>query len=319
MSVRSIKSVIFGCQGLELTDSEKDFFKKENPLGLILFKRNIDNPLQVQKLIRSFRRCVGRRKAPVLIDQEGGRVQRLRPPYWKKLPSADTFGELYLQDKKKAVSAVKKHAALLAKELLNLGINTNCWPCLDLSIKENNVMETRCYSDNPEIVAELGQISIDTALKKGLMPVVKHFPGYGRVSVDPHKGLPTVRAGLKALKETDFYPFRQVEQPVWGMTAHVIYTALDKELPATISPKVISYIRQEIGFNGFLICDDMAEMKALDSYGSKRVLVKKILSAGCDTVLHCSGVLSDMKKLAPYIPELSKESQKRLKIAEKLL
>ena len=131
--------------------------------------------------------------------------------------------------------------------------------------------------------------------------------------------MPTVRARLKTLKETDFYPFRQIEQPVWGMTAHVIYTALDKEFPATISPTVIAYIRHEIGFNGFLICDDMAEMKALDSYGSKRVLVNKILSAGCDSVLHCSGVLSDMKKVISSVPELSSESKKRLKIAEKLL
>lgn len=318
MIKRPVKAVIFGCSGLTLTPAEKAFFKESNPLGLILFKRNISAPDQVRKLVSSFRRCVGRKNAPVLIDQEGGRVQRLRAPYWTELPTADTYGKVYSDSPKKAVAAVKKHAKILAKELLDLGINTDCWPCLDLEIKKSNVMETRCYSDNPEIVAELAQVAIDTALNQGLMPIAKHFPGYGRTTIDPHKGLPTVKTPLATLKKTDFYPFRQVQQAIWGMTAHVIYTALDKEVPATLSKTVIDYIRNDIGFDGFLICDDMM-MGALAQYGTPRQIARKILKAGCDAVLHCNGILSDMEKLSPHIPDLTDQAQKRLKAAEALL
>ena len=194
----------------------------------------------------------------------------------------------------------------------------DCWPCLDVKNKDHNVMYKRCYSDDPVLVAEMAQISVDTALKSGLMPIIKHIPGYGRVVVDPHQNLPTVKDSLKTLEEVDFYPFRQIEQPVWGMTAHVIYTALDKKLPATLSPKAINYIREKIGFEGFLICDDMM-MGALSAFGTPSQIAQKILTAGCDAVLHCNGVLEDMVALAPHIPNLSAKSLKRLKQAEKLL
>ncbi|MBQ7413225.1 MAG: beta-N-acetylhexosaminidase [Alphaproteobacteria bacterium] len=313
-----VKAIIVGCQGPELTPQEYALFQKYNPLGLILFRRNIQNPEQLKKLIVDFRKCVGRTNAPVLIDQEGGTVQRLKPPYWTKLPHAEEFGKLYLDDKKKAIRAVKKHAKTLAKELLELGINCDCWPCLDVQHRDHNVMAHRCYSDSPEIVAELAQISIDTALSAGLMPIVKHFPGYGRVIVDPHQKLPTVRASLKTLEKTDFYPFRQVDTPVWGMTAHVIYTALDREKPATLSKTAIDYIRNKIGFNGFLICDDMT-MGALSSFGTPAEIANKILMAGCDSVLHCNGIFADMEALFPSITKLSPLSQKRLKAAESLI
>ena len=316
--MKPIKAVIFGCSGLVLTDEEKDFFKKENPLGLILFGRNIQDPKQLKDLVSSFRKCVGRKNAPVLIDQEGGTVQRLKPPHWTKLPPAEDYGVIYLTDQKKAIRGVKKHAKILAKELSALGINMDCWPCLDVKNKDHNVMYKRCYSDQSEIVAELAQISVDTALKNGLMPIIKHIPGYGRVEVDPHKSLPTVKAALKSLETVDFYPFRQMEQPVWGMTAHVIYTALDKKLPATLSKTVLDYIRGTIGFDGFLICDDMA-MGALSSFGTPAEVAQKIIAAGCDTVLHCSGILTDMIAITPAIPVLSKESLRRLKQAEALL
>jgi beta-N-acetylhexosaminidase len=315
---RPIKPIIFGCSGYELTPDEISFFKEVNPLGLIVFARNIQDPNQLKKLIKSFRTSVGRPNAPILVDQEGGRVQRLRPPYWTKLPAAEEYGKMYATDKKKAVAAVKKHARTLAKELLEIGINVDCWPCLDVQHRDHNVMESRCYSDNPELVAELAQISVDTALKSGLMPIIKHLPGYGRVIVDPHQKLPTVRAGLSTLEKTDFYPFRQIDCPVWGMTAHVIYTALDKDFPATISPTVIKYIREQIGFDGFLICDDMA-MGALSSFGTPAEVANRVLSAGCDTVLHCNGVLADMKTVAAVLPPLSKEAERRLKQAEELL
>ena len=316
--MKPIKAVIFGCAGYTLTDSEKAFFQEVNPLGLILFGRNIQDPTQVRTLINSFRKCVRRKNAPVLIDQEGGTVQRLKPPYWTKLPAAEEYGDLYQIDSKKALAGLKKHAKTIACELLDLGINVDCWPCLDVKNKDHNVMYKRCYSDDPILVAEMAQVTVDTALKNGLMPIIKHIPGYGRVEVDPHKSLPTVVDPLKDLEQVDFYPFRQMEQPVWGMTAHVIYTALDKKLPATLSRKVIRYIREKIGFEGFLICDDMA-MGALATFGTPPQIAKKIIKAGCDTVLHCNGVLEDMKSLAPHIPELSAESLNRLKRAKKLL
>jgi len=316
--MKAIKAVIFGCSGFELTEEEKDFFERENPLGLILFGRNIQDPEQVRRLIKSFRKCVHRKNAPVLIDQEGGTVQRLKPPHWPKLPAAEEFGDLYQTNPTKAIRALKKHAKTLAKELLDLGVNVDCWPCLDVKNKDHNVMYKRCYSDDPVLVAEMAQISVDTALKNGLMPIIKHIPGYGRVCVDPHQNLPTVKDSLKTLEEVDFYPFRQMEQPVWGMTAHVIYTALDKKLPATLSPMVISYIRNKIGFEGFLICDDMM-MGALSAFGTPPQIAQKILTAGCDAVLHCNGVLKDMVALADHIPNLSAKALKRLKQAEKLL
>lgn len=314
----SIKPIIFGCQGYTLTSDEESFFKRVRPLGLIIYARNIRDPEQLQALISSFRACVGQPNAPVLVDQEGGTVQRLKPPYWTKLPCADEYGVLYEQDKKKAIRAVKKHARTLAKELLATGINIDCWPCLDVERRAQNVMVHRCYSSCPEVVAELAQISVDTALSCGLMPIVKHIPGYGRVIVDPHQKLPTVRAGLKTLEKSDFYPFRQVDRPVWGMTAHVIYTALDKERPATISPTVINYIRHRIGFDGFLICDDMA-MGALSSFGTPSEVANQILSAGCDAILHCNANLDDMKAVAASLPDLSDEALRRLKQAEQLL
>ena len=318
MPKRPIKSVIFGCQGLTLTPEEKDFFKKENPLGLIIFARNIQEPEQLKALIADFRRCVGRKNAPVLVDQEGGTVQRLKPPYWTKLPCASDYGILYRENPKKAVQAVRKHARTLAKELSAVGINVDCWPCLDVEHVANNVMKKRCYSTDPEVVAELAQVAVDTALKAGLMPIVKHVPGYGRVVVDPHQKLPTVKTPLKTLERTDFYPFRQVDRPVWGMTAHVIYQALDKEKPATLSPVAIRYIREKIGFDGFLICDDMA-MGALASYGTQPEIAEQLLSAGCDCVLHCSGILADMRAVAAAIPALSSEATRRLKQTENIL
>ena len=316
--MRPIKSVIFGCSGYELTKEEKAFFREINPLGLILFGRNIQDPDQVRALVDSFRKCVRRKNAPVLIDQEGGTVQRLKPPHWTKLPAAEEYGDLYRTDPKKAMAGIKKHAKTIAKELSDLGINVDCWPCLDVKNKDHNVMYRRCYGDDPVLVAEMAQVSVDTALKSGLMPIIKHIPGYGRVTVDPHKALPTVTDALKELEKVDFYPFRQMEQPVWGMTAHVIYTALDPKSPATLSKKVIRYIREKIGFDGFLICDDMA-MGALATFGTPAQVAQKIIKAGCDTVLHCSGVLEDMVALASHIPDLSVESIKRLKRAEGLL
>ncbi len=310
------RAVIFGCAGTSLTKAERAFFRKVNPLGLILFDRNVQNPEQVKALIADFRGLVGRDDAPVLVDQEGGRVQRLWPPYWTGLPFCRTYGDWYGADPEKAVAAVKKHARTLAKELLAIGINIDCWPCLDVAGEGlHDILAKRCFSDSPEVVAHLGQVAVDTALSRGLMPVIKHIPGYGRTQVDPHRDLPTVTAPLDALKQVDFYPFTQIHQPVWGMTAHVVYTALDKKVPATLSKKVLDYVRNQIGFNGFLICDDMV-MGALSRFGTLPELAQKMLAAGCDAVLHGSGDLAEMQAIAAVVPTLSKAAQTRLQTAK---
>lgn len=313
-----IRSVIFGCQGERLTSEEKAFFKEVNPLGLIIFDRNVKNPEQLKYLIDDFRRIVGRTDAPVLVDQEGGRVTRLWPPYWRGLGWCRTYGDWYYENPEKGKEGVQKHAKTLAEDLLSVGINVDCWPCLDVATPTTHeIMVRRCFSDNPDIVSVLANEGIKTALGNGLMPIIKHIPGYGRTLVDPHLGLPVVDADLETLNQTDFKPFSQVNMPIWGMTAHVIYTALDAKLPATLSKKTIDFIRNDLKFDGFLICDDIS-MGALKSFGSMDILVRDMIKAGCDCVLHCNGDMDEMKQIAEAIPFLSEQAQKRLIKAERL-
>ena len=313
-----IKSVVFGCQGLSLTPEERSFFKKERPLGLIIFDRNVQNPEQLRALIEDFRKAVGRSDAPVLVDQEGGRVTRLWPPYWQGLGWNRTYGEWYEENPKKGLEGVKQHAEILARDLLSVGINIDCWPCLDVAQSDTHeIMAKRCFSDKPDIVAVLADAGIKMALKNGLMPIIKHIPGYGRTKVDPHLGLPIVNTDLNTLNKTDFAPFKHVNTPVWGMTAHVIYEALDKKKPATLSPCVIDFIRKEISFDGFLICDDIS-MGALKQFGTLDQLASDMINAGCDCILHCNGNMDEMKQIAEVVPYLSETSLNRLIVAESL-
>lgn len=315
---RQIKSVIFGCQGLTLTSEERDFFAKVNPLGLIIFDRNVQNPKQLKALIEDFRQVVGRPDAPVLVDQEGGRVSRLWPPYWQGLGWNRTYGDWYEENPQKGIEGVQKHAEILAQDLLSVGINVDCWPCLDVAQADTHeIMSKRCFSDKPEVVSVLAEQGIKTALEHGLMPIIKHIPGYGRTKVDPHLGLPMVNTDLNTLNQTDFKPFKEVNMPVWGMTAHVIYKTLDKKLPATLSCTVLNYIREKIGFNGFLICDDIS-MGALKAFGNLAELTYQMLEAGCDCVLHCNGDMDEMQQIAKVVPCLSDVSLNRLTLAESL-
>lgn len=317
MPDKAIKSVIFGCAGLTLNRQEKAFFQEVNPLGLILFDRNVQNPEQLKALTDSFRQCVGRENAPVLVDQEGGRVVRLWPPYWTGFGWAKTIGDIYETDEKKALKLLDTQAKTFADELLDVGINVDCWPCLDVSTSQTHeIMAKRCFSDKADIVALLAERAVHVMLKNGLMPVIKHIPGYGHALVDPHKNLPIVRETTEQL-ESDFYPFKQIKEPVWGMTAHMIYEALDAQLPATMSPTVLSYIREQIGFKGFLITDDIS-MGALQSYGTVGTVARQSVLAGCDAVLHCNGVFSEMQEVAANIPDLTIDSLARLKQAEAL-
>lgn len=315
----NIRAVIFGCAGPTLTPQECDLFRAVNPLGLILFARNIKTPEQVRTLTADFRACVHRPDAPVLIDQEGGRVQRLKAPYWQELPAVRLYGDTYHHNKIAGEQAVIHHATILAQNLKSADINVDCWPCLDVATCGiHDVLGDRCLSDDPRDVLHLGNLAIETLLKAGITPVVKHIPGYGRAIVDPHRTLPVVGSDLETLTERDFYPFSHVAYPVWGMTAHVIYTALDSDMPATLSPAVIRYIRHKIGFQGPLISDAL-EMGALQTYGTLPELAVKVLQSGVDAVLHCTGDFDEMRALADVIPPWTHQAATRFEQAGKLL
>ncbi|MBO5997156.1 MAG: glycoside hydrolase family 3 protein [Alphaproteobacteria bacterium] len=315
--MKDMRAVIFGCSGPVLLPQEADFFKKVNPLGFILFARNIENPQQLKKLTTDLRACVGREDTPILIDQEGGRVQRMRAPHWTELPPANTYGILYDEGKTDlAFDGVKNHAKTLVHILSDVGINVDCWPCMDVATPQvSPVLGNRLFSEKPSTVITLASMAVDEMLKGGIMPVVKHLPGYGRATVDPHKSLPVVDASLKDL-EQDFAPFRSVQKPVWGMTAHVLYTALDDKNPATVSKKVIDFIRNNIGFNGFLVTDDISMGALGDDICAS---AKDCLNAGCDAVLHCNGHLDEMEELARIIPPLTTDALRRYRTAQELL
>ena len=311
-----IKAVIFGCSGPKLLPEEFEFFRQVNPLGFILFARNIVSPEQVKQLTSDLRACVGRLDAPILIDQEGGRVQRMKAPHWQELPSANTYGSLFDEGKEEqAFLGLTHHVDTLVKTLLGVGVNVDCWPCLDVASADvSEVLGNRLFSSNPETVITLSRRAIGEMLAKGLMPVIKHLPGYGRATVDPHKALPIVDASLEEL-EQDFAPFKAINMPVWGMTAHILYTVLDDK-PATISQKIIDFIRVKIGFEGFLITDDISMGALGDDIVSSSI---QCLKAGCDCVLHCNGLLSDMKRLKDVIPNLTPQAIQRLILAKELL
>ncbi len=312
-----MKAVLFSLAGSVLTNEERAFFEKVNPVGFILFGRNIENPVQLKTLCDDLKACTKRPDTPILIDQEGGRVQRLKAPFWPQLPAAAEYGALYDKgEQQKAFTQVENHATTLAEMLKNVGINTDCWPCLDVATKNvTPALGSRLFSNNPDTVIALSQKVIDTLLQRGVMPVIKHLIGYGKATCDPHKSLPVVRENLVDL-EVDFAPFRAVKKPVWGMTAHVLYTALDEQNPATVSPKIISFIRENIGFDGFLITDDIS-MGALS--GDVVKLSKACLAAGCDAVLHCNGKLDEMQEIANNIPDLTDAALERLSKAKELL
>lgn len=313
------KAVIFGCHTTQLLVEEKAFFQRTNPLGFILFARNCETIPQIQKLVQELRHAIGRPDAPILIDQEGGRVTRLTPPSWRKAPPAETFGTMAEEDPEKASWCVRANAWLIGRELNNLGINVNCSPVVDVLHKMTHpIIGDRAFSHHPDIVATLALQAIKGFQEAGTIPVIKHIPGHGQATVDSHDKLPVVSASLENLAATDFEAFRQVCQHFkrqtdatpWAMTAHIVYSAIDPVAPATQSPLVIdSVIRGHIGFAGFLISDCLT-MKALDGSLGKRA--RKSLDAGCDAVLHCNGVLEEMIEVAAQTAQLKNESMIRL-------
>jgi beta-N-acetylhexosaminidase len=312
--MKPIKPIIFGCKGLELTSEEKSFFENSNPFGFILFARNVETPEQLKKLTMSLRETIGRDDAPILIDQEGGKVRRLKPPYWRDMAAGEVFGSLA---KAKGIEMAKKAAfanfSLSSMELKQVGIDVNCAPILDTATKEmTQAIGSRAYSDDFEIISEIGESVCQAMLSQGVMPVMKHIPGHGRATVDSHMELPVVSASFDELSNTDFVPFSDLRFCPWAMTAHIVYEDIDANNPATLSKTMIQdIIRDYIGFDGLLLSDDFS-MKALK--GSFEEKTSKCIEAGCDVVLHCNGDMNEMLEINGSAKAMSEKSLERAKI-----
>lgn len=300
----SVRAVIFGCAGHELSAGEQAFFREVRPWGVILFQRNCGSPDQIRRLNASLRACVDRDDAPILIDQEGGRVQRLRGEHWRARPAAATFGAINRQDPRMARDLAYDNARVMAAELRDLGINVDCTPCIDVPVEgSHDIIGDRAFASDPWVVAALGQSVIDGMLDGGVLPVIKHMPGHGRARSDSHLELPVVDAPREALERSDFAPFRALAHAPLGMTAHVVYTDIDAGAPATISKRVIDeVVRGFIGFDGALMSDDLS-MRALGGTFGDRA--RAAIAAGCDLVLHCNGNMDEMREIARETPFLS--------------
>nr|WP_249139093.1 glycoside hydrolase family 3 protein [Actibacterium sp. MT2.3-13A] len=300
---------MLGCSGPWLTPDEAAFFAEAQPLGFILFARNIEGPDQLRRLTGDLRAAVGR-DAPILIDQEGGRVQRLTPPHWRRyLPPLD---QVRAAGPDKAARSMWLRARLIAEELRAVGLDVNCTPCADIARPETHpFLLNRCYGFDAETVAQIARAVADGSAEGGVQSVLKHIPGHGRAQVDSHLDLPRVSAPRAALAE-DFAPFRALNDLPFAMTAHIVYDAIDPDLPATLSPAMIALIRDEIGFDGVLMTDDIS-MQALS--GGIAEICSASLAAGCDTVLHCNGDLSEMQQVAAACGPLSDAARARAEAA----
>ena len=307
-------AAVLGCSGERLTVSERDFFAAADPVGFILFRRNCSSPEQVRDLVAALRGCIGRDDAPVLIDQEGGRVARLRPPHWRHYPSAARLGSL---PDPSAATAVRLGAQLIADDLARLGITVDCLPVLDLPVSEADpVIGDRAYGSDPERVARLAGAVCAGLLAGAVLPVIKHVPGHGRARLDSHHSCPLVETSYEELTNTDFRPFRALAVMPWAMTAHIVYSAVDPTAPATLSSRVVSeVIRGEIGFDGVLVSDDLS-MRALgDALGER---TRRALAAGCDLALHCNGDPREMDEVVAAARPISPLTAARLRRGEAL-
>ncbi|MFC4626211.1 beta-N-acetylhexosaminidase [Daeguia caeni] len=309
------KAWIAGLSGTKLTADEIAFFRDEAPWGFILFARNIESLEQVADLTAHLRDLTGRPQLPILIDQEGGRVQRLRPPLVPNYPSASEIGAIYARNQEAGLRAAWLQARLHAFDLLKLGINVDCLPVLDVPIEgANDVIGTRAYSRNPHAVATLGRAAAEGLLAGGVLPVMKHMPGHGRAFVDTHKELARVNVPLSELVAHDFVPFMALNDLPMAMTAHVVFECLDPANPATLSPTILNNVMRDlIGFDGLIMSDDLS-MKALS--GDLGDLAENIITAGCDVVLYCAGIMEELVKVAARVPLLDGVSRERADIAE---
>lgn len=304
------KAMIMGAAGTSLTEREIAFFRDERPWGFILFARNLSDWAQIVELCAALRDCVGNENAPIFIDQEGGRVQRLRPPLAPDYPSGAAIGEIFQRDRDAGTRAAWLLSRLHAFDLVGLGITADCLPVLDIPVTgASNVIGDRAYGGDPDTVAALGRAAIDGLIAGGVLPVMKHIPGHGRAVVDSHLELPRVAADLDVLRQSDFEPFRRLNDCPMAMTAHVVFEAVDPREPATTSPAVIDrIIRGEIGFDGLLMSDDVSMRALSGDFGAR---TDAIFSAGCDVVLHCNGEFDEMRAVATRTPPLAGRSRAR--------
>ncbi len=304
------RAFVCGCRGLTLEADERAFLREAAPLGVILFHRNIGTPDTVRALTAEIRAALGRDDALVLVDQEGGRVQRLKAPHWRRYPAAARFAAAYPAIEARA-EAIGLLARLMAQDLSDLGITVDCLPVLDVPVTgSHDIIGDRAYDRDPEHVARLGRAAADGLLAGGVLPVMKHVPGHGRAEADSHLALPIVAASRADLEASDFLPFRRNADLPAAMTAHVVYTALDPDRPATVSPAVIEEIvRGAIGFDGLLFSDDLS-MKALP--GTFREKTEALFAAGVDVALHCNGEMAEAQEVAAASPQLEGRAAARL-------
>jgi len=305
-----MQAAIYGLEGLALTDDERAFFRDSEPAGFILFRRNCDNQEQMLRLTDSLRDISGRDDVPILIDQEGGRVARMRPPQWPAFPPAERFADLYRLAPSSAIEAVRANARALGLMLRSVGVNVNALPLLDVRQEgASDIIGDRALGSEPMQVAALGRAVLDGMASAGVVGIVKHMPGHGRALVDSHKELPVVTASAQEL-ETDLEPFERLASAPMGMTAHVVYTTWDAERPASLSPTIIrDVIRERIGFDGWLMSDDLG-MEALKGNFASRAA--GVVDAGCDVALHCSGIMDEMVAVASAVPPMSGKGEERL-------
>jgi beta-N-acetylhexosaminidase len=305
-----MQASIYGLEGLELSDSERSFFFDAEPAGFILFRRNCESREQVLRLTDSLRELSGRPDLPILIDQEGGRVARMRPPEWPAFPAAERFALLWDTAPSSAIEAARSNARAIALTLRGCGVNVNALPLLDVRQEgASDIIGDRALGAEPMQVAALGRAVLDGMASAGVVGIIKHMPGHGRALVDSHKELPVVTASAEQL-ETDLEPFERLASAPMGMTAHVVYEAWDPERPASLSPIVIrEIIRGRIGFDGFLMSDDLGMEALQGDFGSRAA---GVVAAGCDAALHCSGKMDEMVAVAASVPPLGAEAEARL-------
>ncbi|OAF15018.1 beta-N-acetylhexosaminidase [Bradyrhizobium neotropicale] len=310
----STRAFITGVSGTELTAAEREFIRGERPWGFILFKRNIDNPAQVASLVGELRDIAGAPEAPILIDQEGGRVQRLGPPHWPVYPPGAVFSALYDTDSALGLTAARLSARLIAADLADLGITVDCLPLADVPVPgADAVIGNRAYGTEPGKVAAIARVVTDGLEQGGVLPVLKHIPGHGRATADSHLKLPTVDTPRDELERTDFAAFKPLADLPMAMTAHVVFSAFDPAHPATTSATMIAQvIRGLIGFQGLLMSDDVS-MNALAGGITERT--RAIFAAGCDMALHCNGNIEEMRDVAGQTPELKGRALERANAA----
>jgi beta-N-acetylhexosaminidase len=305
----AVRAFITGLAGTALSPAERAFVREHEPWGFIIFKRNVETPSQLRRLIGAMREAAGR-NVPVLVDQEGGRVQRLGPPHWPSYPPGAAYGRLYDRDTAEGIRAAYLGARLIAADLAAVGIDVDCLPVADVPASgADPIIGDRAYGQTADKVSALARAVADGLLEGGVLPVLKHIPGHGRATADSHHALPVVETDLDTLRKSDFAAFRPLSDLPLGMTAHVVYTAIDPIAPATTSVTLVrDVIRGWLGFAGLLMSDDIS-MGALS--GSIEARARTAIAAGCDVILHCSGELAEMQAVASAVPMLTGEAAAR--------